>query len=226
MVKKIKRVIERERIKHPGKPGISLLVNRLVQKTNIKLDQLVMSFKKDSTFRAPDDLFMCSLFPQGVLELVIDELNPKSVLDVGCGVGNSLKYYLANNIDAWGVENSSLAISRSSVKERIIRHNLKRPLNLLKKFDLVWSFEVIEHIHPDFENVFLATLSSHSDRILISAARPGQGGHGHFNEQLPEYWIEKFAKLGFSLDENFSSRARAIKETHAGNLLLFTRSGS
>jgi hypothetical protein len=33
--------------------------------------------------------------------------------------------------------------------------------------------------------------------VLFSAAVPGQGGHGHVNEQWPAYWVERFSSLGF-----------------------------
>jgi SAM-dependent methyltransferase len=223
LVKRIQQVIEREKLKHPGKSVINLLKGRLLEIIRNNFDQLIMYLKKDSTFKSADELFMCSLYPKKVLEIVIDEIQPKSVLDVGCGIGNSLRHYLSNNIDAWGIENSSIAISNSLVKERIIKHNLKRPLNLNKEFDLVWCFEVIEHIHPDFESNFLKTLCNHSKKILISAARPGQGGHGHFNEQEPEYWINKFNKLGYKYDDVFTLKVRSTMENHADNLLFFIK---
>ena len=125
---------------------------------------------------------MCSLFPEKIIDEILNEFHPKSILDIGCGTGVSLKYFLNQNINATGVENSKLAIKQSNIANKIIRHNLKKELNLKKKFDLVWSFEVIEHIHPQYENIFLNTLIRHGDRVIISAARPGQGGHGHFNE--------------------------------------------
>jgi len=221
--KRIQQIIEREKLKHPDKSGFNLLKGRLLEIIRNKLNQLEMSIKKDSTFKSADELFMCSLYPKKVLEIVINEIHPKSVLDVGCGIGNSLKHYLNNNIDSWGIENSSTAISNSLVKERIIKHNLKRTLNLNKEFDLVWCFEVIEHIHPDYESNFLKTLCNHSKKILISAARPGQGGHGHFNEQEPEYWIDKFSKLGYKYDRDFTLKVRSNKENHADNLLFFIK---
>ena len=185
-----------------------------------------MLIKKDSTFKSEKELFMCSLYPKKILDIIKDEIQPYSVLDVGCGIGKSLKYFLDNEIDAWGVENSLIAISHSLVKDRIIKYNLKKVLNLNRRFDLVWCFEVIEHIHPSYEKAFLTTLTNHADKILISAARPGQGGHGHFNEKLPEYWIEKFKNLGYSFDKDFTSMLRSTFDNHAGNLLFFIKSAS
>ncbi len=43
----------------------------------------------------------------------------------------------------------------------------------------------------------MQTCARHSNTIFWSAARPGQGGFNHVNEQEPEYWIEKFARHGY-----------------------------
>ncbi len=204
-----------------SKSYVQILFEKTNRKIRSKYDSIRSTILKDSTFVEAVDLYMCSLFPEKVIDEILNEFHPKSILDIGCGTGVSLQYFLQKNIDAIGVENSRLAIRKSVVSEKIIRHNLKKELDLKKKFDLVWSFEVIEHIHPQFETVFLNSLVKHSDRVIISAARPGQGGHGHFNEQLPEYWIKKFSLLQFQLNHEMTERLRNINETHADNLLVF-----
>ena len=207
----------------PHKSWGKILIEKINRKIRVRYDLLLSAVLKDSTFREVEDLYMCSLFPINVIDKILQEFNPNSILDVGCGTGISLKYFLHKNIDAIGVENSMLAIKNSAVSHKIIRHNLKKQLFLNKKFDLVWSFEVIEHIHPDFEAIFLNTLVQHSDRVIISAALPGQGGHGHFNEQLPEYWVEKFSKLNFQLNVEMTECLRNINEKHANNLLVLEK---
>ena len=223
MINRLKRIIAREKIKYPNRPSLYLLINRFTQILLDKFKNFKMLLSKDSTFTSDSEMFMCSLFPKKVLKIVIEELKPASVLDIGCGVGRSLEYFLNFDIEAIGIENSAIAISKSPVKEKIIRHNLKHHLNLKRSFDLVWCFEVIEHIHPDYEEIFLHNLTSHSSKILISAAKPGQGGHGHFNEQEPEYWLQKFKRLGYNYNEEFSNKVKAIKDNHAENLLFFER---
>ena len=216
-------MVAREKLKHPSKTILYLLTNRFVQIQIENYKNFKMHFKKDSTFTSDSEILMCSLFPKNVLNLVIENLKPSSILDIGCGVGKSLEYFSIHEIETVGIENSSLAISKSPVREKIIKHNLKHKLDLTRSFDLVWCFEVIEHIHPDYEEVFLDNLIRHSTKILISAAKPGQGGHGHFNEQEPTYWIQKFKKLGYSYDENFSAKVKATKDNHSENLMFFER---
>jgi|SRR6185437_14380191 len=220
---KYKKSILLARQNNPKSTYTQIVFEKFNKKAKSKFDSLRSLILKDSTFLEPEDLYMCSLLPIKILDHVTKEFHPKSILDVGCGTGVSLEYFLQHNIDATGVENSRLAIKKSDVSEKIIRHNLKKELNLNKKFDLVWSFEVIEHIHPQFERIFLNTLIRHSDRIIISAAKPGQGGHGHFNEQLPEYWIQRFSDLKFHLNAPMTESLRNINEMHAENLLVFEK---
>ncbi|MEO6681923.1 MAG: class I SAM-dependent methyltransferase [Ginsengibacter sp.] len=185
-----------------------------------------MSLKKDSTFSSNVNLKICSLLPLNVLKIVSSEINPRSVLDVGCGTGASLNFFLENGVDAKGLENSDYAIENSPVKAHIYKHNLNRPYLSDKQYDLVWSFEVIEHIHPKYEDIFLNTLVNHSDQILISAARPGQGGHGHFNEQEPEYWINRFKDLGYDYDNDFSKKLQSTGDAYVENVLFFKKNCS
>jgi hypothetical protein len=61
--------------------------------------------------------------------------------------------------------------------------DLSRPFRLGRRFDLVQSLEVAEHIPPAQTEIFVDNLAAHGDVILFSAAVPGQGGEFHVNEQ-------------------------------------------
>lgn len=223
MIHKLAYIINTEKAKKPKSPEILLLLQGLFSGIGRKINSLSMSIKKDSTFSSNVDLKICSLLPAKVLEIIISEINPKSVLDVGCGTGASLSYFLENDVEAKGLENSDYAIENSPVKEHIYKHNLNKPYLSDKQYDLVWSFEVIEHIHPKYEATFLNTLVNHSHQILISAAIPGQGGHGHFNEQEPQYWINKFKELGYIYDDDFSRKLQSTGDAYVENILFFKK---
>jgi SAM-dependent methyltransferase len=122
-----------------------------------------------------------------------------SVLDIGCGTGTWLKIFEDHGVhDFLGVDGSY--VDRDMLKisdKKFLAHDLTKTLALGRKFDLVVSLEVAEHIPELCADTFIDSLVKHGDVILFSAAIPGQGGQNHLNEQWPEYWQKKFEQSGF-----------------------------
>lgn len=164
-----------------------------------------------------------------VLPIVFGLLGaPSSILDVGCGVGTwiaaaaELGVSDAVGVDGDYVDQSKLLISA----ERFRARDLVEPLRLERKFDLVMSMEVAEHLEPQHADGFIDSLTRHGDTVLFSAAVPGQGGAHHVNEQWPSYWLPKFAERGFVcfdvLRPAIWDDAR-IESWYRQNLLIFAR---
>ncbi len=127
-------------------------------------------------------------------------VKPNSILDVGCGTASWLK--VAHDLgvsDCQGIdgilcEQSQLHVDISQLKQL----NLNVAFDLYKKYDLVISLEVAEHLNPDSAEQFIGNLVRHSNLVLFSAAIPNQGGQNHLNEQWTNnYWIDIFKKLNF-----------------------------
>ena len=83
-------------------------------------------------------------------------------------------------------------------KEKFLMVNLDKGFQLPRKYELVISLEVAEHIQPSFAKQFIDSLCKTGDVILFSAAIPGQGGLNHLNEQYPAYWAKLFKQNEFS----------------------------
>ncbi|MFN8035817.1 MAG: methyltransferase domain-containing protein [Acidimicrobiia bacterium] len=179
-----------------------------------------MRIRRDSRFDS-SELEMASLCPTEILDEVLSQYAPTSWLDVGCGTGQAMLYLLAKGIDCVGLEGSTAAIEESVVGDRIQCVNLNDPVSLGREFDLVWCYEVAEHIHPKFVNALLDTLTGHGNVLVMSAAKPGQGGRGHFNEQPPEYWIEKLESRDFLLETEFTESLHALNVDFSANMLAF-----
>lgn len=136
-----------------------------------------------------------------VSSLILAEIPIKSLLDVGSGHGAWATEWLSAGVpdvlavDGEYVSPSQLLVPRSSFHA----HDLLVPLFLPRRFDLVQSLEVAEHLPADKAAQFVDSLVRHGDIVLFSAAVPYQGGEHHVNEQPPEYWRQLFFERGYEV---------------------------
>jgi hypothetical protein len=87
--------------------------------------------------------------------------------------------------------------------------DLSRPAALAATFDWVLCLEVLEHIPAVFAETAMENLLRHSHRgVVLSWAVPGQGGHGHLNEQPNTRAIDWFTARGCRHDEITQSALR------------------
>lgn len=126
--------------------------------------------------------------------------NCQTCVDFGCGNGKYTRKIMEYGIDCEAYDgNPDTAIVTKGLSKPL---DLAEPFNLGKKFDWVVCLEVAEHIPRKFEAILLSNLKRHTKKgLVLSWARKGQGGYGHFNEQNNDYVKEKMKKLGFYNDE-------------------------
>lgn len=141
-----------------------------------------------------------SLDAEQILHLLFEDAKPQSVLDVGCGNGTwlkslSLDFGVTNFL---GLDNSIYDSKSFQIPpQNYLQVDLSKKTQLGKSFDWVFCLEVAEHLPSSSAQILIETLTSHSNKILFSAAIPGQGGIGHLNEQWPAYWQKLFKAKGF-----------------------------
>lgn len=129
-----------------------------------------------------------------VVPLIIELFSPKSVIDVGCGIGTWSSVFLdqgvqrVQGIDGDYVDSKQLLIPVDNFKPV----NLKEAVNLEEKFDLAVSLEVIEHLEDNKGKQLVKSLTELAPIVVFSAAIPGQGGTNHINEQWQSYWANEF----------------------------------
>jgi len=80
----------------------------------------------------------------------------------------------------------------------------------LPAFDWILSLEVAEHIPAEFESKFLSNIVRHAkEGIVMSWAKPGQGGLHHVNNRALTYIISTMDSLGFRHDPDASKAIQA-----------------
>jgi hypothetical protein len=134
-----------------------------------------------------------------VVPLIRNWLKVESVMDVGCGQGAWLKVWREQGVeDVCGLDGDYVdPMSLFIPEDRFRATDLDRPFALERRFDLVTSLEVAEHLPHSAAETLVESLCAHADHVLFSAAVPGQGGANHINEQPYGYWINHFTARGF-----------------------------
>jgi SAM-dependent methyltransferase len=163
-----------------------------------------------------------------VVRVVLELVQPQSVVDVGCGSGAWTRAFKEAGvpkilgIDGFYVKDEQLLISPGEFK----RADLSQPLQLGEKFDLALSLEVAEHLPGARAESFVADLARLSPVIMFSAAVPGQGGTHHINEQWPSYWVRHFQKAGYQWFDVIRPKIwgnSEVKWWFRQNILMFLR---
>ena len=161
-----------------------------------------------------------------IVPIVLDLFSPRSVVDVGCGIGTWLSAFEEHGVsDVVGVDGDYVNRDDMLIEQgRFIAHDLQQPLRLDRSFDLAVSLEVAEHLAPKAAATFVESLVRLAPAILFSAAIPQQSGAGHRNEQWPDYWAALFARHGYQPVDCIRHRVWShpdVEVWYAQNALLY-----
>lgn len=136
---------------------------------------------------------------------LIADLGIKSMVEVGSGLGDTVRWFREHGVDALGIEGEPVAAYESGA----IIHDYTKGPRLVPECDLVWSAEVVEHIDEQFIPNFMATFRA-GEHVGLSAAQPGDEGHHHVNCRSPDYWIEVFGRYGFEYNRAYTRELKAV----------------
>jgi SAM-dependent methyltransferase len=105
---------------------------------------------------------------QPVCKQIIKQFNPKSVIDVGCGIGEFLDYFQKSGIRVVGIENSEYVYNHLMVPKKLVKMYdiTKDHLTLKKKSDIALCFMVIGRIPKEHWKEAANFLAGLSDTII------------------------------------------------------------
>ena len=162
---------------------------------------------KDGVPYEHDEVYFNSVAPRIIAAKLYPILRPRSVVDVGCGLGTFLfafKESGAETVQGYDGNwvNRDLLLKYISLSEF---HAVDLQADFATdnvKFDLVISLEVAEHLRPESADRFIKNLVSLGDVLLFSAATPATWfDSSHLNNQWPDYWKDKFASHGYFMHD-------------------------
>lgn len=186
-----------------------LVVVRKTRSAFIRLHRFLVSARFGAS---PDTIYGDDFYDDGgfskteetaasITSYIAGKYHPRSVLDVGCGMGNYLAYFAKDGCETLGVEGSQAAIRRVPETVLAIQHDLRKPLRVNRKFDLVMSVEVAEHIPRKYSETLVDAICNHArDLVVFTAAPPGTPGNDHVNCRDREFWDDLFGHRGFSFN--------------------------
>lgn len=165
---------------------------------------------------------------KAIIPIIMKIFSPKSVVDVGCGTGSWLSVFKKVGVkDILGIDGDYVKSEQLLIsKDEFISKDLNRNFSIKKKYDVLLTVEVAEHIEPENAEVFINNLTKLSDIIIFSAAIPHQSGTHHVNEQWPNYWEEIFNRKDYIAVDYFRKRLWSnndIRWWYRQNLLIFIK---
>ena len=134
-----------------------------------------------------------------VVPLLIKSVNPKSVVDLGCGSGEWLSVFRELGVsDLLGVDGAwAKDMQAASVSAAFHEHDLAQALHLSRRFDLALCLELAEHLDIARAKSLVEDLTRVAPVVAFSAAIPFQDGEEHLNEQWQSYWTGLFEAQGY-----------------------------
>lgn len=163
-----------------------------------------------------------------IVPLVLEFVQPRSVVDVGCGVGTWAAEFMTHGVEIRGIDGDYVRREDLHIPAEFfspVDLTSLPPASYVGRFDLAVCLEVAEHIDASASQALLAFLTSLAPVVLFSAAIPGQGGRNHVNEQWQSHWVGRFERLGYACHDVIRPRVWSnpeVRPWYAQNMFLFS----
>lgn len=160
-----------------------------------------------------------------VVPLILEMLQPRRIVDVGCGTGSWLAVFKEHGVgDVLGIDGYVDPSMLEIPAEQFVAFDLRNTLRLDRRFDLVVSLEVAQNLPPECAETFVGSLVGLAPAILFSASIPHQGGLVHVNQRWPAYWAAYFRARGYIAFDCLRPtiwQNDAVEWWYAQNMFLF-----
>jgi O-antigen biosynthesis protein len=140
-----------------------------------------------------------------VADVIVREINPKTVLDAGCAYGYLVAALRDRGVEAYGIDASQDAIDqvREDIKPFCKVGSVFAPLT--QPYDLIICVELLEHFHSHEAHAVIENLCQFTDDFIFSSTPSDFKEATHHNVQPTDYWAKIFSAINFYRDVNFDA---------------------
>ena len=141
---------------------------------------------------------------------VVRQVKPQRVLEIGCGAGDTALHMAQTGCEVYGVDLSEDARQQATARTESMRDQITIAAELpdkAEKFDMLASFEVLEHVEDDKTTLKdWASRVTPSGRLLISVPchqhrwGPSDVWAGHFRRYERDELTQRLAEVGFEVE--------------------------
>ncbi|MBN2146110.1 MAG: glycosyltransferase [Anaerolineales bacterium] len=141
-----------------------------------------------------------------VAERILNDLQPSTVLDAGCGIGLLVEALRQRGISAWGIDPSADAIEDipPEIKRFCQIGSLADPFPQ-PHYDLVVCAEAVAGLPLQTAESIIANLCQHADQVLFSSASFSPSETAPEGGKTPDQWTALFLHHAFVHDVDFDA---------------------
>lgn len=141
-----------------------------------------------------------------IAQRIQDEIDPETVLDVGCGMGLLVERLRRRRIAAIGIDQDQTVIEQADPKVRpyLFRSDYATALHE-GSFDLAVCIETLAEIPPQSAANVIRNICSRTRSILFSLRPAADDAKPAEKVRAPAFWAGLFAENEFFLDSSFDA---------------------
>lgn len=144
-------------------------------------------------------------FFEEIATQIVRSINPKRVLDVGCGKGFLVESLRDRGVEAYGFDISEYAIGEVRADVRPYCWVAPVTAGIKERYDLITCIEVCEHLSQDEAAQAVRQMTIHSDAILFSSTPSNFSEPTHVNVRPIIDWLRLFSEFSFAPDDAFDT---------------------
>ncbi len=115
---------------------------------------------------------------------------PLDAIDVGCAVGHGVKRLVELGVDAYGVDISDWAVAQAETPR--VRQSDFSEVILPAQYDLVFSYDVVEHVRPERLSFAISNLWQATRRDLLVVPATYENGETYDPDEPTHLVLESY----------------------------------